>query len=40
MLDPKLLRTKPEWVAEQLSKRGYVLDVNAIEDLEQQRKQL
>jgi seryl-tRNA synthetase len=39
MLDPKLLRNKPEEVAALLARRGYQLDVDAINALEQQRKQ-
>lgn len=40
MLDPRLVRTEPQTVAAQLSKRGFVLDVAAIEKLEAQRKTL
>lgn len=40
MLDPKLLRTEPETVAELLTKRGYTLDVSAITRLEEKRKHL
>ncbi len=39
MLDPKLLRNDPEGVAEQLARRGYVLDVAQFNALEGQRKQ-
>jgi seryl-tRNA synthetase len=39
MLDPKVLRNEPQKLADILSKRGYLLDVTAIEKLEQQRKQ-
>src|SRR3984885_9103811 len=38
MLDPALLRGQLDRVAEQLRTRGYVLDKNAIEHLEVQRK--
>ncbi|MDT8452722.1 MAG: serine--tRNA ligase [Gammaproteobacteria bacterium] len=38
MLDPKLIRTDPHGVAEQLKKRGYELDVALIELLEKNRK--
>ncbi|MDO7710014.1 MAG: serine--tRNA ligase [Pseudomonadota bacterium] len=39
MLDPKLLRNEPEKAAELLARRGYVLDVERLEALEQERKQ-
>lgn len=39
MLDPKLLRNEPEQVAVLLQRRGYQLDVNVLQDLEQKRKQ-
>jgi len=39
MLDPKLLRNEPEQVAEQLARRGYQLDVAALDAIEKQRKQ-
>ncbi len=39
MLDPKLLRNEPEQIAALLARRGYTLDVDAINQLEQQRKQ-
>lgn len=39
MLDPKLIRADVATVATQLKRRGYELDVSAIESLEQQRKQ-
>ena len=39
MLDPKLIRADVATVATQLKRRGYELDVAAIESLEQQRKQ-
>ena len=40
MLDPKLVRNDPGQVAAALKKRGFVLDVEAIRALEEQRKQL
>ncbi len=40
MLDPKLLRSELASVAENLCKRGFVLDTNRIEALESQRKTL
>lgn len=40
MLDSLLLRENPQFVAEQLAKRGYSLDVAALEALEVERKQL
>jgi len=40
MLDPKLLRDHLTEVAQQLAKRGFVLDVNTIEALENTRKSL
>ncbi|MFL0809177.1 MAG: serine--tRNA ligase [Agarilytica sp.] len=40
MLDPKLLRTELEFVANNLAKRGYTLDSEKIESLETQRKTL
>lgn len=40
MLDPKLVRSEPELVAEKLSRRGFVLDVETIKVLEEQRKAL
>ena len=39
MLDPKLIRSDISAVATQLKRRGYVLDVSAIENLEVKRKQ-
>jgi seryl-tRNA synthetase len=39
MLDPKLLRNEPQQVAEQLARRGYELDVAALDAIEKQRKQ-
>ena len=38
MLDAKLVRTNPEAVAEALKKRGYVLDVERLKALEEERK--
>ncbi|MFX4228399.1 MAG: serine--tRNA ligase [Porticoccaceae bacterium] len=40
MLDPKLLRNEPELIAERLSVRGYQLDVETLNNLEEQRKAL
>lgn len=40
MLDPKLLRTQPAYVAERLAARGYNLDINKLQKLEAQRKTL
>ena len=40
MLDPKLLRNEPEQVAAQLARRGFKLDLAALETLEQERKQV
>src|SRR5688572_19921547 len=40
MLDPRQVRTDPHAVAKLLQKRGFVLDVAAIEKLEAQRKAL
>lgn len=40
MLDSKTVRTNPEEVAKKLLKRGYILDVDAIKDLEETRKSL
>ncbi|MDG2089813.1 MAG: serine--tRNA ligase [Gammaproteobacteria bacterium] len=40
MLDPKLIRSELETVAEKLSKRGFKLDVAQIKVLEEQRKTL
>ena len=40
MLDPKRLRANPQEVADQLARRGYVLDVVTFEKLESQRKAL
>jgi len=38
MIDPKLLRAEPEAVARNLARRGYRLDVAALQQLEQQRR--
>ena len=40
MLDPQLLRTNPEGVAEALATRGYDLDIEAWRELETRRKDL
>ena len=40
MLDQKLLRTNAKAVAEQLKRRGFILDVDAYETLEKERKTL
>jgi len=40
MLDLKLLREKPDWVAEKLSLRGYVLPIEDLKKLEAERKTL
>ena len=40
MLDPQLLRDNPQYVAEQLKKRGFHFDVQAFVILEDQRKLL
>ena len=40
MLDPRLLRNSINEVAQQLAKRGFILDVQAYIDLEARRKQL
>ncbi len=40
MLDPKLLRTDLEYVAKKLKKRGFELDINAIQKIEDKRKVL
>lgn len=39
MLDPKLLRTDPDLLAEGLARRGFELDKALLESLEQERKQ-
>jgi seryl-tRNA synthetase len=38
VIDPKLLRSDPETVARNLARRGFVLDVEALRALEEQRK--
>ncbi|CEA05337.1 seryl-tRNA synthetase [Pseudomonas saudimassiliensis] len=38
MLDPKLVRSQPQLIAERLATRGYELDVNLLESLEARRK--
>jgi seryl-tRNA synthetase len=38
MIDPKLLRTNPEEVARNLARRGFVLDVVALQALEERRR--
>ena len=38
MLDPKLLRTDLEYVAKKLKKRGFELDINTIQKIEDKRK--
>jgi len=40
MLDPKLLRSEPERVREQLARRGYAFDLEKFHDLESRRKTL
>ncbi|MDR0780907.1 MAG: serine--tRNA ligase [Pseudomonadales bacterium] len=40
MLDPRLVRSEPQTVASLLKKRGFILDVAAIEALEVRRKRL
>ncbi|MGH1485921.1 MAG: serine--tRNA ligase [Cellvibrionaceae bacterium] len=40
MLDPKLVRSEPDFVAEVLAKRGFTLDVEALTTLEAERKEL
>lgn len=40
MLDPQLLRTDLKQVAEKLARRGFVLDTDALENLEQKRKKI
>ena len=40
MLDPKLLRSDPETVAKALKKRGFNLDIESLNQLEEQRKSL
>ena len=38
MLDPNLLRTEPDAVAEKLARRGFKLDVDKLRALEERRK--
>ena len=38
MIDPKLLRSDPQAVASNLARRGFTLDVEALQGLEEQRK--
>ena len=38
MIDPKLLRSDPEAVARNLARRGFTLDVEAFQRLEERRK--
>ncbi len=40
MLDPNLLRTEPDAVAEKLARRGFLLDVDKLRALEERRKVL
>ena len=40
MLDPNLLRTEPDAVAEKLARRGFKLDVETLVALEERRKVL
>jgi seryl-tRNA synthetase len=40
MLDPRLVRTEPQTIADKLKKRGFVLDVAAIVAVEERRKAL
>ena len=40
MLDPQLLRTEAESVAERLTVKKYILDVDQLRSLEEQRKRL
>ena len=40
MIDPKLLRTQPELVADKLRKKKFVFDVAVYSQLEQSRKRL
>ena len=38
MIDPKLFRTDLEDIAKRLSQRGYILDIDRMNSLEEQRK--
>ncbi len=40
MIDAKLIRERLQWVAEEVAKRGHILDVKTLETLEEQRKAL
>lgn len=40
MIDPKLLRTELHRIAKQLASRGFILDTDRLEELEEQRKAL
>jgi len=40
MLDPKLVRSNPEAVAQALLKRGYTLDIDQLKALEQERREI
>jgi len=40
MLDPKLVRSEPEAIAEKLAKRNFTLDIQKVHELEDQRKTL
>lgn len=40
MLDPKLLRSDPQFVAQRLALRGFTLDTASLESLESQRREL
>jgi len=40
MLDPKMLRTDPEKIAERLQHRGFTFDVPVFHELETQRRDL
>lgn len=40
MLDPKIIRSDLKWVASQLEKRGFLLDIEVLEKLEARRKEV
>jgi len=40
MLDPKLVRSQPEIIAQALAKRGFELDISLLHNLESQRREL
>ena len=40
MLDPKLLRSDPQFVAQRLALRGFTLDTEQLESLESRRREL